>query len=131
MPRRRVPIRQSDLVRRFADRLREIRLSRGMTQSDLSRIGNVTASYLSRLEAGKVAPGIDMVERLAVVLGIPPADLLPATEPPDVLPVLIDQSKRLLDALVEKADAEAFLRLNPFLALLVEASSKRGREKRK
>src|SRR5580700_3790504 len=116
MPRRRVPIRQSDIVQRFAERLRAIRLSRGMTQADLSKVGNITASYLSRLEAGKVAPGIDMVERLAQILGITPAELLPATTPPDALPVLKDQAKQLLDLLIEKADAETFLRLNPFLA---------------
>ena len=52
MPRRRYPIRQSELVRRFAERLREVRLSRGMTQAVLAREANVTSSYLSRLEAG-------------------------------------------------------------------------------
>lgn len=130
MPRRRVPIRQSDLVKRFAKRLRELRQSRGMTQADLSKSGDITASYLSRLEAGKVAPGIDMVERLAQVLGTTPADLLPVTAPPDVLPKLKDQANYLLGILLEQSDEEAFLRLNPFLALLVEATIRRGGDKK-
>ncbi len=37
----------------------------------------------------------------------------------------------MVDVLLEKADGETFMRLNPFLALLLEASSKRGSERRK
>lgn len=125
MPRRRVPIRQSELVRRFAERLREVRQSRGMTQVDLARKANVTPSYLSRLEGGKVAPGIDMVERLAGVLGITPAELLPHGDFPDPLPVLKEQAREMTETLFEKGDQETFRKLNPLLALLVEAATKR------
>jgi transcriptional regulator with XRE-family HTH domain len=125
MPRRRVPIRQSELVRRFAARLRQLRNSRGMTQADLARKASVTPSYVSRLEGAKVAPGIDMIERLAVVLGVLPADLLPTDDSPDPLPILKDQAKEMLATLLERGDREAFFRLNPFLALLVEAATKR------
>jgi transcriptional regulator with XRE-family HTH domain len=96
-----------------------------MTQADLARRASVTPSYLSRLEGAKVAPGIDMVERLAAALGITPTDLLPTDVPPDPLPVLKDQARQLLDTLLDKGDRESFLRLNPFLALLVEAATKR------
>jgi hypothetical protein len=51
---------------------------------------------------------------------------LPASAPPDDLPVLKEQAKRMVDALFRDGDRETFLRLNPFLALLAEASSKRG-----
>jgi hypothetical protein len=39
--------------------------------------------------------------------------------------VLREQAERLFAALLEKGDREGFLRLNPILALLVEAASKR------
>jgi transcriptional regulator with XRE-family HTH domain len=126
MARRRVPIRQSELVRRFADRLREVRTARGMTQAGLADLAQVTASYVSRLEAGRVAPGIDLVERVAAALGTTVADLLPAAAPPDPLPVLREQAARLMAALVREGDAEAFARLNPILALVVEAAARRG-----
>jgi len=42
---------------------------------------------------------------------------------PDPLPVLNGQARRLLGALREQ---ETFLRLNPFLALLLKAVSKRS-----
>lgn len=131
MSRRRVPIRQSALVIRFADKLREVRFSRGMTQAQLAELANVTRPYMSRLEAGKIAPGIDMLERLALVLAVPATDLLPIAAVPDPLPALKEQARRMVDFLLEKADSETFLRLNPFLSLLVEASSKRGTDRRK
>jgi transcriptional regulator with XRE-family HTH domain len=98
-----------------------------MTQAELSRQAHVTISYVSRLESGKIAPGIDMVERLAAALGAAVTDLLPATRAPDALAVLKAQAKRLLETLLERGNPEAFLRLNPYLALLVEASTKRPR----
>jgi len=56
--------------------------------------------------------------------------LLPATTPPDPLPVVKDQALRMLNTLLDKGDRETFLQLNPFLALLVEASTKRGSDKK-
>lgn len=125
MSRRKVPIRQSEMVRRFSQRLRELRLGNGMTQVELARSAQVTVSYVSRLESAKIAPGVDMVERLAFALGSSIADLLPAAEPLDTLIVLKEQAKRMHETLMQKGDRETFLRLNPFLSLLVEAISKR------
>jgi hypothetical protein len=56
-------------------------------------------------------------------------DVLPAGEAPDPLPLLHEQARRLLDSLVESGDREGFQQLNPFLALLVEAATKRGSSK--
>ena len=88
----------------------------------------MTPSYLSRLEGGKVAPGIDMVERFAEVLGTTPADLLPTNAPADQLPILKEQAAGLLRTLLAEGDRDIFLRLNPFLAFLVEAATKRRSE---
>jgi transcriptional regulator with XRE-family HTH domain len=126
MARRRVPIRQSGLVRRFAARLREVRQARGMTQEDLASKASVTTSYLSRLEGGRVAPGIDMVERIAGALGTTVAELLPEGTVTDPLPILREQAKRLIDALVRNGTVEDFLRLNPLLGLVHEAATRRG-----
>jgi transcriptional regulator with XRE-family HTH domain len=126
MPRRKVPIRHSALVNRFAERLREVRDSRGMKQAELARLAHVTASYISRLEGGKVAPGIDMVERLATALGTTANDLLPLADQPDPLPILKAQAKRLFETLLGRGDREAFTKLNPILALVVEEAAKRG-----
>ncbi len=52
-------------------------------------------------------------------------DLLPSKGPAEPLPVLREQAEGLFGALLEKGDRETFLRLNPLLALLVEAAGKR------
>jgi len=67
--RRAVRIVQDVAMRLFAARLREVRVSRGMTQVELGRRAHVTASYVWRLESGGAAPGIDLVARLARALG--------------------------------------------------------------
>jgi transcriptional regulator with XRE-family HTH domain len=124
MPSRRAK-KRAEVVRLFADRLRELRRSRGMTQAELARRADVSVTHLSELENAEIAPGIDLVDRLARALGMALADLLPSVAPPEPLPVLREQAERLFDTLLEKGDRETFLRLNPFLALLVEAASKR------
>ena len=124
MPSRRAK-KRAEVVRPFADRLRELWRSRGMTQADLARRAEVSVTHHSELENADIAPGIDPVDRLARALGAAMADLLPSAAPPEPLPVLREQAERRFDTLLEKADRETYLRLNPFLALLVEAAGKR------
>ena len=124
MPSRRAK-KRAEVVRLFAARLRELRRSRGMTQAELARRAEVSVTHLSELENAEIAPGIDLVDRLARALGAAMADLLPSAAPPEPLPVLREQAERRFDTLLEKADRETYLRLNPFLALLVEAAGKR------
>jgi DNA-binding XRE family transcriptional regulator len=49
--RRKVQIVHDEIVRLFAGRLRSIRLSRGMTQTELADKAGVTATYISKLES--------------------------------------------------------------------------------
>ena len=124
--RRKVQIIHDEVVRLFAARLRAVRLSRGLTQAELARQARVTPTYISRLESAGAAPGIDLVARLAGTLGTTTTDLLPVAVVSDPLPAFKEQAKKLLEALLERGDCETFQQLNPFLALLVEASAKRG-----
>ena len=123
MPSRRAK-KRAEVVRPFADRLRELWRSRGMTQADLARRAEVSVTHHSELENADIAPGIDLMDRPARALGAALADLLPSAAP-EPLPVLRESAERLFDTLLEKADRETYLRLNPFLALLVEAAGKR------
>jgi transcriptional regulator with XRE-family HTH domain len=109
-------IQHEQIVRRFAARLRELRLSRGMTQVELARSAQVTVNYVGRLEAAGAAPGIDLVGRLADALGTTAADLLPATDPPDTDEVLRRRAREMFDALIRTADRESMLTLIPLLA---------------
>ncbi len=120
MPRRKKrPIQHAEIVTRFGVRLREVRLSRGMTQAELGRQAHVSVAYVGRLEQGKAAVGLDLLDRLATALGCPIADLLPgAATPPDTDSVLKDQIRRLLDGLLDSADQAMLLLLSQLLARL-------------
>jgi transcriptional regulator with XRE-family HTH domain len=96
-------------------------MSRGLTQGELARQAVVTLSYISRLENGGAAPGIDLVARLSKALGTTVADLLPAESPPDTADVLRHRAQRLFDAVVPKADRETLQLLVPFLARLADS----------
>jgi|GEM_PF-989188 len=123
--RRKKRIKQDEVVRLFADRLREARNSLGMSQAELGQKASVTASYIWRLESGIVSPGIDLVARLAKALGTTIQDLLPAAASPDTLAILRERSRVLFEALIASADRETLLVLNPLLANLTAASERR------
>jgi len=125
MSKRKPVIQHAEIVERFSARLRELRSSRGMTQVDLARKAGVTASYIWRLESGGAAPGIDLVERLATALGTTVHDLLPTTVAPETVVVLRDQARKLFEGLLESADRETLLMLNPLLARLGESPTRR------
>ncbi len=122
--KRKARIEHAEVVRLFAARLRELRRSRGMTQAELARQAQVTASYVWRLESGGAAPGIDLVERLARALGTTTHDLLPTSAPPDTDVHLRQQARSLFDALLQSADRETLLMLVPLLARLGESPSR-------
>jgi transcriptional regulator with XRE-family HTH domain len=124
--KRKVKIEHDDVVKRFARRLRELRVERGMTQADLAQRAQVTATYLSKLESAGAAPGIDLVEKLAAALGTGIADLIPVPSINDPAAVALKQARELFDSLLKVADQQTFALLNPLLALLVESSGKRA-----
>ncbi len=121
MPRKRPKTRHAEIVRLFADRLREVRRSRGLTQAELARQAQVTVSYVARLEAGGSAPGVDLLARLAAALGITVHELLPTTPSPDTLAVLRDRARQLFDELLRSADRETLQMVCPLLARLLES----------
>jgi transcriptional regulator with XRE-family HTH domain len=125
MAKREPPIRHAQIVGLFAERLKELRRSRGMTQQELGRAAKITTSYVGRLEAGGAAPGIDLVARLATALGVTVYDLLPTEASPDIEADLRGRAKTLFDGLIAAADRETLLMLCPLLARLAESPTRR------
>ena len=122
MAKKKSQIRHAEIVARFGVRLREMRLSRGMTQSELAQNSRITASYVGRLESGGAAPGIDLVGRLADALGTTVHDLLPVASAPDTEDILKERASKLFDALLASADRETLTMLVPLLARLGEST---------
>jgi len=122
MPRK-TQIRHDAIVAAFAEKLRQARRSRGMTQRDLARESHLTESYISRLENGAIAPGIDLVARLARALGSPIGELLPVGEAPErnARAVATEQAKRLFESVLQSQDPSFVYLLVQILALFAEA----------
>jgi transcriptional regulator with XRE-family HTH domain len=86
----------------------------------LAEAAQVTISYITRLESGTSAPGIDLVARFAAALGTEIADLLPMTQAPDDLAVMQRHAKKLFDSFLATEDRQTLSLLNQFLARLSE-----------
>jgi putative transcriptional regulator len=66
--------RAGERTRRLGARIRTLRLEAAMTRSTLaSRLG-LSRESLAKLEAGKTAPALELIERIAQVLNIPLRD---------------------------------------------------------
>jgi transcriptional regulator with XRE-family HTH domain len=124
MSKRKPRIDHAEVVQRFSVKLRETRISRGMTQAQLAEKASVTQAYVWRLENAGAAPGVDLVERLADALGATVTELLEVSKAPDVMPVLKEQAKKLFENILKVADRDAMLLLTPLLARLSESFSK-------
>lgn len=117
--------KRPEIVRLFAAKLKELRASRGLTQAELAEKADVSATYVSEMETADTTPGIDLIERLARALGVPPGELLPS-KGVDPLPTLKKQARELIETILADGDKETFTKLNPLLALLVEELNRRG-----
>jgi transcriptional regulator with XRE-family HTH domain len=53
-------------MQRFGEKLRVLRIQRGMTQRELARaLGYVTSGYISEVETDKKKPSLDLVLKVA------------------------------------------------------------------
>jgi transcriptional regulator with XRE-family HTH domain len=60
----------------FAANLRRLRHAKGLSQEDLAYEAEVNRTYLSKLEKGTSYAGLENIWKLALVLGVEPAELL-------------------------------------------------------
>ncbi|MGZ5938231.1 MAG: helix-turn-helix domain-containing protein [Rhizomicrobium sp.] len=60
----------------LAVNLRKLRRAEGLSQEELAHRAKIDRTYISSLERSLYAAGIDVVDRLARVLGVEAADLL-------------------------------------------------------
>lgn len=67
MPDNRLVVRQ---------RIRELRIRRGLTQAELAEKAGTTAATISRLETNAMTVSTDWLERLATILAVHPAELI-------------------------------------------------------
>lgn len=70
------PWRVSTLNQRIGNRVRALRLARGLTQRQLAADAGLSATSLSRLEKGRQCPSVDGLDRISTALGCSLAVLL-------------------------------------------------------
>jgi transcriptional regulator with XRE-family HTH domain len=59
-----------EMVENIGQRIRQLRESRGMTQTQLQARSRVSRSYLSRIESGQMTPSLGTLEKISEPLGV-------------------------------------------------------------
>lgn len=65
-----------DIREVFATNLKRLRRERGLSQEELAHRADIDRTYVSSLERSIYAAGIDVVDRIAMVLDVEAADML-------------------------------------------------------
>lgn len=55
--------------------IRNLRNSRGLSQEQLALAANIDRSYISEIELAKNSASLDVLERIAIALGVDPKEL--------------------------------------------------------
>lgn len=69
-------MKESELYKKVAERIKELRLKRGITQQELAGMLDYEKSNMSRLESGKVNIKLNTIYKLAQALDITMSELL-------------------------------------------------------
>src|SRR5438093_151938 len=73
----------------IADRLRELRQERKLSQGDIEKRTGLLRCYISRVENGHTVPAIETLEKMARALEIPMYQLFYEGDEPPKLPYLL------------------------------------------
>jgi transcriptional regulator with XRE-family HTH domain len=92
----------SDLKKLLGKRIKEIRLSRQLTQEQLSDLTDIGASSISKIESGIYHPTDENLERIAKALNVKPYKLYMFNHQKDTQELLKDINKMLQNASAEE-----------------------------
>jgi transcriptional regulator with XRE-family HTH domain len=67
----------SDLIQKFAEKLRVLRVEKNISQDALSKLTDIDRSYIGRIDRGEVNISLDKLFKIAKALKCQPADLMP------------------------------------------------------
>lgn len=64
-------------TRKIGKKLKELRLSKGMTQADIAAKAKLNVNYYAKIERADVKPSIEAYERIARALKVTASDIFP------------------------------------------------------
>ena len=64
------------LKKKLGQRIQELRLNKGLKQSELAEIVGIATKHQSCIETGKNFPSAELIEKFALALGVDIADIL-------------------------------------------------------
>lgn len=64
-------------TRKIGKKIKEIRLSRSMTQADIAEKSKLNVNYYAKIERADVKPSIEAYERIARALKVSSSDIFP------------------------------------------------------
>ena|SRR5258706_6280392 len=67
--------RKSDIVEKFGRRVRELRVSQGLSQEDLAELCDLDRTYVNGIERGKRNVGLRNIGAIALALNVLPSQL--------------------------------------------------------
>lgn len=71
-----IPIKKLDVQVRFAANMRRLRKAKKLTQERVAELAELHPNYISSVERGERNISLRNIERIAIALGVPMADLL-------------------------------------------------------
>jgi transcriptional regulator with XRE-family HTH domain len=71
-----------ELRRILATNVVRLRRARSLSQEALAWEAGVSRSYMAKIETGKTSTGLDIIGKLAAILGVEPMELLRPLPPP-------------------------------------------------
>jgi transcriptional regulator with XRE-family HTH domain len=64
-------------TKQIADRIKETRLQKGLTQADLAGKAGINTNYYAKVERGELKPSIETYKSIAKALSVKSSDIFP------------------------------------------------------
>jgi len=109
----------------IGERLRRLRLQKGLSQRDIEKASGLLRSYLSRVEHGHSVPTLETLEKLSAALDLPLYRLFHTPDEEPSTTSRVAQQKRLEelaeDASPSGSEARFLLRIKGYVKRMAES----------
>jgi transcriptional regulator with XRE-family HTH domain len=109
---------ENNSLKNFGQRLKSLRMSQGLNQTQFAKMVNLTQAAISQFEDGKRIPSSGALQKISIGLGISLDELIenPPSQSDSGNPEKDEAMRALFKRLQDKSfDAEAIMALNRFV----------------